>query len=185
MAERQAFGFLIEKEIIKKEQLLKSETYTAEYDAFTSDNIPVQIKTVKNNQAICMGDIKRNFTKKKPFILYVYNYFSNKNKSKLYKIYVDDFSKYNELFYFDDYEMFWNELSALSNDREMDSQWKVIRLKYKKLFNSVERITSMNPKRDHKNQKRIQCSIPRKKFDIFLDLFKYEIINTEGYNETI
>lgn len=185
MPERQMFGFMAESTIIKKENLVKSDSYTAEYDAYTQDNIPVQIKTVKNRQAICMGDLKKNFTKDHKFILYILNYFSNSDKVKLYKITIDDIKKYTDLFYFDQYEEFWEEFKQMPHGREYDTQWKALRLKYQRLYKSTPRIVNMNPKRDHKIQKRIQCSIPKKHFEEFLRLFDYELIDMENINEII
>ena len=71
MSEQQKFGFDIESMIINKYGLKKNESYTGVYDALTQSNINVQIKTFKNKTSICLGDLKRNFSKSELFVLII------------------------------------------------------------------------------------------------------------------
>ena len=180
MSEHQIFGFFIQDKLIEEYNLMKDKSYTGVYDAFTKYNMNIQIKTNKNKTAIYMGDIKRNFSKDEPFILIIYNYDSNYNHIKTYFILVDDYKKYNELFYFDEYDEFCDEFKNISNSHEDDSKWKLLRLKYTKRYKEKHKLTRMNPKRDHKKQKRIQCSIPYKFLKEFMDNFK--VLTEEEFN---
>lgn len=181
MSERQKLGFLFEQEIIKKENLNKCELYTDAFDAYNDKNIAVQIKSRKNNTSLCLGDLKRNFTKTEPFILYIVDYDIPHNYFKTYKVYIDDYNLYNQLFYFAEYDDFWNEFKEIPNDRKYDSLWRQCRKKYAKLYKDGHSITTMNPKRDHKKQKRIQCSISNNNIEKFLNLFNYEVLDYD-YN---
>lgn len=69
--ERQRHGFDFENFVIKKFNLIKEVKYTAEYDAYTKNNIPVQIKLEKEGSDIELADIFRNYQKSSDFILIV------------------------------------------------------------------------------------------------------------------
>ena len=173
MSERQKNGFNIENRIIEEYGFTKSENYTAIYDAVSKTGINVQIKSFKNKTSVCMGDLKRNFNKEEPFILIFYNYDSNYNCIKTYAFIVRDYKKYNEMFYFEQYNDFYYEfMNNISNDPKDDKVWKALSKKYKTEYNKVHSMTRMNPKRDHKHQKRIQCSIPYKFIDSFVREFE-------------
>lgn len=172
MSEQQKFGFDIESMIINKYGLKKNESYTGVYDALTQSNINVQIKSFKNKTSICLGDLKRNFSKSELFVLIIYNYDTNFNHIKTHFLKVKDYKKYNKLFYFEKYNEFYDQFMLISNSYEDDDKWKLLRLKYTNMYKETHNIVRMNPKRDHKKQKRIQCSIPYKLLKTFMDNFE-------------
>ena len=165
MCERQKHGFEFEKKMIEKYNLSKCLNYTDKYDAYLN-NIPVSIKCIKNKSSICLGDYLRNKNTKQDFYLIVG--FWEGNKSNIIKeiIMFIPYIDWNNLFnYKYDYEIF-ELLKNISNDKKDDGFWKKETSYFRKLYNSNNKITSLNFKRDHKKQKRIQCSISFKKFQI-------------------
>ena len=164
--ERQAEGFKFESETIKHFSLDKEKNYTGEFDAY-KDNIPYSIKLSKKGNSICLGDLKRNMEKEKDFYMII------KIGEKIFKGFIE-YAKYIKLFNFPEYDEFKNKFDLISNSHSDDLKWKQLREEYTKKYKSTNTITSINPKRDHKKQKRIQCSIPNSKINDFLSKFNFE-----------
>lgn len=163
--ERQRHGFDFENFIIKKFNLIKETKYTAEYDAYTKDSIPVQIKLEKENSDIELADIFRNYQKSSNFILIVGFWSGQKdNIVKIYSVYFDiDCFKSN----FDEelLKIFRKFLDEITNERKDDEKWKNQILDFKKQWrNKTSNFIRPRFKRDHKTQKRIQCAINNKDF---------------------
>lgn len=64
MPERQMHGFAYENSVIERFNLIKENSYTAIWDAKTSNNIPVSIKYEKLGSDIELADLFRNETEK-------------------------------------------------------------------------------------------------------------------------
>lgn len=163
--ERQRHGFDFENFIVKKFNLIKETKYTAEYDAYTQDNIPVQIKLEKESSDIELADIFRNYQKSSSFILIVGFWSGRKNNIiKIYSVYFDiDYFKSN----FDEGLMktFREFLDKITNDEKDDEKWKNQILDFKKQWkNKTSNFIRPRFKRDHRSQKRIQCAINNKDF---------------------
>lgn len=206
MSERQEHGLLYENYIknnfilspkSKDENKTEVGGYTAVYDAHGAlidhpeyGDVWHSIKAFKNCGSIGMADLERNFSHTHPFVLWAVNYFCKSKDSptletpvKIYRVHIDDYELYNNLFMFnkynDFYEAFVNQ-KEVTNSHEDDSKWRALRLKYQIFFNEERpRIVTMNPKRDHKHQHRIQCSISNRHFfSDFLPLFQHEVYSS-------
>lgn len=163
--EKQKHGFDFENFVIKKFNLIKEIKYTAEYDAYTQDNIPVQIKLEKEGSDIELADIFRNYQKSSNFILIVGFWLGRKdNIIKIYSVYFDiDYFKSN----FDEslLRTFKDFLNEITNDEKDDEKWKNQILDFRKQWkNKTSNFIRPRFKRDHKFQKRIQCAINNKDF---------------------
>lgn len=163
--ERQKHGFDFENFVIKKFNLIKEAKYTAEYDAYTKNNIPVQIKLEKEGSDIELADIFRNYQKSSDFILIVGFWSGQKdNITKIYSVYFDiDYFKSN----FDDelLKIFRKFLDEITNNKKDDERWKNQISDFKKRWkNKTPNFIRPRFKRDHKSQKRIQCAINNKDF---------------------
>jgi hypothetical protein len=171
MNERQEHGFLYEKKIIIENQLITTKNYTAKWDTFelyNDDLFPVSVKCIGSKSSIDFGDIKRQSKIDADFILYVGFWKTNKdNIVEQYKVLI---SKENWLNYFGNKDIIsdmLSEMKTISNDVSDDKKWKEFRKKYSDLYG--DSIISLRFKRDHKNQKRIQCGITKNNFiDIVL-----------------
>ena len=64
MPERQMHGFMYENSVIERFNLIKENSYTAIWDAKTSNNIPVSIKYEKLGSDIELADLFRNETER-------------------------------------------------------------------------------------------------------------------------
>ena len=160
--ERQKHGFLYEDKYIQENNLIKEDNYTSEYDAYDVDGNCYQIKTIKKGSGIDLGDIFRNANKKNNFFLVVAFWQGSKsNIVKVEKLYIDK-NIWNEILDFDKYDELKEWIQSVSNDYSYDNQWKKERLFWKKEFGN--RKINIRFKRDHKSQKRIQCSINYKVF---------------------
>ena len=169
--EKQKHGFDFENLIINKYKLIKEKKYTGEFDAYYN-NVPIQIKCIKQNTSIDLGDYFRNKNKTKDFILII-GFWKNlkTNIVATHAIYIN-YQNWNNLFNFNfDIEM-KTEMKLISNLKIDDENWKNYQCRYKNLWHLNERKIDIRFKRDHKVQKRIQCAIKNKIFyNFFLNFF--------------
>lgn len=176
MSEHQKHGLLWEDEVINMYNLVKSDKYTSVWDAYTQDGVPVSIKTKMINTNVEMGDLFRNSRCNEDFFLVVGFWSGRKdNIVRVDKLFVDaNFWKSQ----FDEniVNQFKNIFDGISNSKEDDQKWKSRMKDFKDLWNSQETIIQVHPKRDHKKQKRVQCSVKKKKWEEISNLFKVENI---------
>ena len=59
---------------------------------------------------------------------------------------------------------------GITNSRSDDSKWKTRRLEYVQLWKNSNSKFTINFKRDHKNQKRVQCSLSKNNYKTFSEL---------------
>ena len=159
--ERQYHGFEYQKHIIDTNKYTFYNKYTFKWDA-KSDKYNISIKTAKIKSDICFGDIKRIISTDENFILhvgfwkkYTYNILEEYKiliKKEDFKSYIGDISHFDEMF---------EEIKNITNDKSDDLKWKIFMKKYKTMYGKNP-ILSIRFKRDHKIQKRIQCSISYK-----------------------
>jgi hypothetical protein len=178
MAERQSHGFKYEKLVCKSKQWidikqyekkygkLKESNYTAKCDAIDESRPgkqykgrPVQIKCIKLNRPVDMGDIFRNSKKDEDFTLVV-GFWAGKKTNIVKEIILDiNHKKWNKLFKWDKYDELKDWIkNKVSNDRSYDTQWKNERIYYKELFGERIIIPTFKRSRSTK-QRRIQCQI--------------------------
>jgi len=170
--ERQSFGFNYQTNYCKKHNLKENTKYTDKFDATTSDNIGVQIKTYKDRGELMMADPYRYLKNKEDFIMVVANRNSNNEIVSERKVLIknDKLQSFLENQNFNtrvDYCQ--NLLNSVSNDSSDDAYFKE-QMKVEKLARK-ESIINVQAKRDHKSQKRVQWSIPNRFIDDFLNLF--------------
>lgn len=176
--ERQKHGFKYEEDIINKYKLEEDEGYTSKWDAYYK-GIPVSIKTKKIGNAVEMGDIFRNADREYSFIMFVGFWDWNENKEK---VLVEEHILYiNKNFWekqFDEESMKVLEgaFDGITNSYSDDEKWKERMGNLKDMWKSKPSIINMHLKRDHKTQKRIQCSIKNK--DFYGTLVKYYSIDS-------
>jgi hypothetical protein len=172
--ERQKHGLDYEQYIIQKYNLIKSNNYTSFYDAYTYKNdIPVQIKCIKSGCAIEMGSYLRNKSKIQDFILVIGFWESVKNNIvKEHVMYIDHRTFTKNLTFTDDKIMF-DEMDNISNLISDDTRWTEFRKRYQEKWKKSNNILDIRFKRDHKQQKRIQCAISYNNFNKqFINMFK-------------
>jgi hypothetical protein len=171
--ERQKHGFLFEAKIISMYNLIKTEEYTSVFDAYTKCNIPVQIKYIKYDSPIDMGDFYRKLTINTSFILIIGRWLKCKKTIYNIKCHYVDISTFKKNIQVIDLSLLSkakNEMKSISNCYSDDIKWKKLMKYYKPLISSNILIPRF--KRDHKCQKRIQCAIPNKTYKtLFCKLF--------------
>jgi hypothetical protein len=170
-SERQKHGFIYQKKVINKYNLLEQNGYTAEYDALYK-NIPVQIKCSKYGSSLELGDYRRNKNKNKDFILAIglwKNVPANKLITNEYMLYIEHYKFTRHLGYYNDYieTLMYEEYKHISNHKDDDVIWKQFCTKYKSSW-KIDNKISIRFKRDHKKQKRIQCAVSWYNFDDWL-----------------
>lgn len=167
--ERQKHGFIFQKEFIENNHLIPEKNYVSEWDAYTSNNIPVQIKTYKVGGELDLGDLKRNLCKDSDFYLVCAEHDGN----IILNIRIFFVKRENWLYCFNCSDDILNEmysfLENISNDYKDDERWRQGMISFKKV---TEGIAVPRFKRDHKKQKRIQAAIPRRNIEIFFKLFE-------------
>lgn len=170
--ERQLFGFEYQKQFCDG-VLIENLDYTGKFDAYTKNGFPIQIKTYKNRNGLGMADPFRYIKVNNDFILVVTNYiYTNKVVSE--RIYYIDNKTLKGILLENNFERRANYckwcLDSVSNDRCDDARFRELMLLERKERKSS--IINMEAKRDHKNQKRVQWSIPNRKMNIFLSNFR-------------
>lgn len=180
MAARQEHGFSNEKRIIKEHNLIdvsKTEGYTSKWDAIAPaalilspqqrvTDVPTSIKTIRHGGSVDMGDVFRHAKNTEDFILQVDFYVGPKKELNIvesYKIYIDS-QTWGLLFKFEHYDYLRQCLREITNDYSDDPKWRNMMEKMHDLWEKPKRIVHLAPKRDHKKQKRMQCTIPNEKF---------------------
>ncbi len=184
MTARQNHGFVYESMISKKMNFVLVDNYTDPYDAYTKSGIPVQIKCIKENSSIDMGDIFRNSSKDKDFFFIVgfYNKIEDgvPNITNQYILFINH-RKWNKLFEFSYYDDIKKLIKDISNNHSDDIRWKKETKHLKSLWNKNKRYIQPRFKRDHKKQKRVQCAITNKLFfSYFVKEFEWQ--KTENIN---
>jgi len=165
--ERQGSGFDYEDYIIEKKGWKKEKKYTACQDAWDGE-IPCEIKHIKENAEICLGDFKRNCNKTTNFNLIV-GFYKDKNITEEWTFVNIDFKKWNALCYFEKAEEMVHEMkSTITNRYEDDVKWKSFTKKWKDLYKDKDRVIKLRFKRDHKEQLRLQCAIGNADFHNFM-----------------
>ena len=168
--ERQKSGFNFQDDFISKNNLIPEESYTAEWDAYTQDNTPIQIKTYKLGGELCLGDLKRNLNKDKDFYL-VCGAYNNAGLFVDISIYFVKKEVWASLFNCSEQivnEMF-DFLHNITNNYNDDEKWKQGINYFKSL---TVGIAVPRFKRDHKTQKRIQAAVPKRNLQVFFESFK-------------
>jgi len=161
MSERQKHGFEYEKKCFKKNPhwISNSDEYTAKWDAYdTIEEKPVSIKCIKLGSSVEFGDIFRMTSIKEDWILQVG--FWSKKKNNIVEEYTIpiDVGEWKKLI--GNIKVFHaakREMAKITNEYKDDNKWKKFRTKYKKLWG--DSILQPRFKRDHGNQKRLQCAI--------------------------
>jgi len=192
MAARQEHGFINEEIICKERGYLTwkeyeerhpehgslTGSYTAPFDAIDlqrpGDKFhgkPIQIKTIKRGCAVDMGDIFRNAAKEGDFELII-EFYDKLGPTKIPNIVEShtvqvDCDKWKSLFKFDKYPAWKDWIGSVSNDHAYDQQWKAERDERRQDWGR-ERIVQPRFKRDHKTQRRIQCSVAYNRVGEFL-----------------
>lgn len=181
MAERQEHGFRFENlcdSMLSNMELY--DGYTNIDDAvFDTGNrrVRVSIKSINHTGEICLGDIFRIVEIDEPLLMLVGNHFRGKEPDTIDAYYFEngfpgimhgnakDVASLCHEFY--DYMLSEENL----NERNYDKHWTEERKRfldaYKALFGTegggdAKIFIHPRPKRDHKNQRRIQCAIPRR-----------------------
>jgi len=180
MVARQAHGFSNEKRIIEEHNLIdvsKTEGYTSKWDAIAPEalilgtqrrvtDVPTSIKTICHGNSVDMGDVFRHAKNTEDFILQVDFYVGSKKDLDIvesHKIYIDS-QTWATLFKFDHYDYLRDCVRKITNHENDDPKWRNMMKKMHDLWEKPKRIVHLAPKRDHKKQKRVQCTIPNEKF---------------------
>lgn len=170
MAERQKHGFDYQDKKIKELDLIKEENYTGEFDAFKKKgnckDIPYEFKCIKFGSSIDLGDYTKNSNRVEDFILIIGFWKGTVNNVVEEWCLKIDHTKWNNCCMFNKTKEMIDEMKNISNSYSDDAKWKIFMKKYKDLYGKQK--ISLRFKRDHKEQKRMQCAINNK---IFYDYF--------------
>ena len=182
--ERQGHGFLFEDYVetaygVNREGKSYTDKWDGEWRGY-----PVSIKHIKKGNAVDLGDIFRQASITEDFFMFVDFYetetVSNSDEIHILFIPAADWRKY--FLPLDKFETKFREaLNSVTNDRADDNKWTKLRsdcVAYWK--NNTPGLITPNGKRDHRSQKRWQCSINKTNF--FKEFVpKYKITEEEFY----
>lgn len=163
--ERQAHGFIFEDNIINKYKIQKNSDYTGKWDGYLASRIPVSIKHIKRGNAIDLADLFRQAAIIEEFILII-GFYDNTNSDDIYILHFPAGQWHNYFLDIQNFEdKFKNALSSVSNDSSDDAKWTRLRKECVDFWKqNTNGYITVNGKRDHKTQKRWQCSINKTNF---------------------
>lgn len=176
--ERQAHGFNFEQYVSNKYGITLSGEYTSKWDG-EYNGLPISIKHIANGNAVDLGDIFRQASITEPFYMLVGFYTdSNFDNDDIYLLHFNQNEWHQFFMDVDQFEdKFRGALDAVTNNKEDDDKWKILMNDCKNYWKEhTPNIVRPNGKRDHKLQKRWQCSICN-------SLFFKEIIPKFGVEE--
>lgn len=182
--ERQAHGFIFE-DYVEKEYGVNREnkTYTDKWDGEWR-GYPVSIKHIKKGNAVDLGDIFRQASINQDFFMFVdfYETPTVSDSDDIHILFIPA-EKWQEYFMpLDKFEnKFRNALTSVTNNKVDDQKWTQLRTECVNYWKeNTNKIITPNGKRDHKSQKRWQCSINKTNF--FNEIIpNYEITKEEFY----
>lgn len=160
MAERQNHGFKYQDIIYERYPDIDHSGlgYTDEWDGMLH-GIPVSIKSESVGSDVEMADFFRNANKKTGFFMFVGFHDSNYNYVEEYVLYIP-INYWRSLFCQNLMPYFKRLLQNITNDYADDQRWKkgcnLLRNYWQKYTSNIIRPRF---KRDHKDQKRMQCAI--------------------------
>lgn len=172
--ERQAHGFIYQREVSERFGIKESDTYTSKWDGVLN-GLPVSIKTIKKGSSIDMADYFRISSIVEDFYLVVGFWEGEVSNIVEEHILLIKGEEFHSLFpqNFDD--KLHDLLNNITNDHADDAKWtsqtKALSAEYKA---NCPNLVSLRFKRDHKTQKRIQCAINKVPFYNYF-LPKYEV----------
>jgi hypothetical protein len=182
--ERQAHGFLFEEYVESTYGIDRSnKTYTDKWDGEWK-GFPVSIKHIKKGNAIDLGDIFRQASINEDFFMFIdfYETQTVSETDEIHILFLPAKSWQNYFMPIEKFELkFKNALSSVSNNKEDDQKWTELRKDCIKFWkDNTSGFITPNGKRDHRSQKRWQCSINKTNF--FKEFLpKYEITKEEFY----
>lgn len=163
--ERQAHGFIFEDDIINKYNIQKNYDYIGKWDGYLASGIPVSIKHIKQGNAIDLADLFRQAAITEEFILII-GFYNDITPDDIYILHFPTGQWHNYFLDVSSFEdKFKNALASVSNDSSDDAKWSSLRKECVKFWKqNTNSYITVNGKRDHKTQKRWQCSINKTNF---------------------
>jgi len=158
MPERQKHGFDFEKYIAGQYNVILNSSYTSKWDGELNGH-PVSIKHIKKGNAVDLADLFRQASIEEDFYMFLDYYTDTSDEIHILYIPANEWKKY--FMPLKDFEtLFKNALNNVSNDPKDDNKWTALRKECVDYWrNNTNQIITVNGKRDHKTQKRWQCSI--------------------------
>ncbi len=182
--ERQGHGFTFEEYVEKYYHVDRTDSnYTSKWDG-KLNNHPVSIKHIKKGNAVDCADLFRQASIDEDFYMFVDFYETDtvSETDDLHILYIPHQAWQSYFMPLEQFETkFRDTLAAVSNDKADDAKWNKLRKECVDFWKkNTPQIITVNGKRDHKRQKRWQCSINKTNF--FKELIpKYEITEEELY----
>ena len=183
--ERNYHGFAFEQYVEEKFGVNRAgKGYTSKWDGCFR-GVSISIKHIKKGNAIDLGDLFRQASIEEDFFLIIgfYEKPQDFDRDSIYFLYVPG-EKWKTYFISSEsfQNKFKNALFCVSNDKKDDAKWTKLRQECVKYWKeNTNGFITVNGKRDHKSQKRWQCSINKTNFyKEFLP--KYEITKEEFLN---
>lgn len=160
--ERQGHAYDYEDYVIEKYNLIKEPNYLSEWDAYTEDGIPVQIKMHENKKTLFLSSFENNLKRNKDFILIegIWEYNQQHEKEFIQEnIYSIPKAFWKKQFPKQESQYMLSIFNGIDNTEKTDLIWRQKTHEFKKVWKQTGSIITPHFKRDRKEQKRIQCGI--------------------------
>lgn len=178
---RQKHGYVYESHLVDRLGLVPTAHATNAWDAFSRSGVPVSIKTKKIGGAVELGSWKLRASNSADFYFLV-GFWGDASK----QVVDERFMKIPGEFWQHQFPEFYHQkidelFQGVSNHPDYDAEWDARRKAFQEEYLMYRRksgsIIRMNPKRDHKTQLRMQCSID---YNTVMSLYnKYGIDESE------
>lgn len=178
---RQSHGFVFQSGASRLLGLYVPANYTDEVDAYSikqpdDDVMRHSFKNMKAGSGVELGDLVRNAEVKRDFVMYVsfWEEFAT-NIRRIHVLYIE--ADYWRGLFPADLQPFISAtaFAGITNAKSDDAKWKERRENLQEQWRAARpqgSLMSVNYKRDHKKQMRVQCAIPAQWFsEVFRSLF--------------
>lgn len=160
--ERQGHAYAYEDYVIERYNFRKEPNYLSEWDAYTEDGTPVQIKMHENKKSLHLSGFENNMNRNRDFLLIegIWEYNQSKEKQIIQEnIYLIPIKFWKKQFPERESQLMLNIFNGIDNTQNTDSLWKYRLKQFKDDWNTIDSIITPYFKRDKKGQKRIQCGV--------------------------
>lgn len=175
---RQAHGFKYETRVREQFELTKTKSAIDPFDARTQSGVLVSIKTKEYGKAVELASWLNHLRVTEDFYMVV-GFWQNEKDNIVEELIM----KIPATFWKEHFPAEWQEkvknlFNGISNSHDDDEKWTERREEFQKEYQAYKKennlLINLNPKRDSKTQRRVQCSIP------YADLKNiYEIYKTD------
>jgi hypothetical protein len=179
---RQGHGFTNENTVIKRFGLRKEQSYTAKWDAYSPTDVPISIKSPEASRPIEFGSYWNQINVTEDFYIIYSPYAYVEKDGVQIRVFAEPViakipaTVWNGLFDTAFNSRIKRVMEQVTNDKSDDTKFKELVKDFKSQYIKSKAKMNVLFKRDHKTQKRVQCSLDNTEFLKLINKYKQKEI---------